>query len=64
MIPGEIIPAKGVVTLNEGRDAIIISVANTGDRPVAGVSNADDYRVASLVQSNHTFCRNNFSRDH
>ena len=32
MIPGEIIPAKGVVTLNEGRDAIIINVANTGDR--------------------------------
>ena len=34
MIPGEIIPAKGVVTLNEGRDAIIINVANTGDRPI------------------------------
>ena len=34
MIPGEIIPAEGVVTLNEGRAAIIISVANTGDRPV------------------------------
>ena len=34
MIPGEIIPAEGVVTLNEGRDAITISVANTGDRPV------------------------------
>ena len=34
MIPGEIIPAEGVVTLNEGRDVITISVANTGDRPV------------------------------
>ena len=34
MIPGEIIPAEGVVTLNEGRAAITISVANTGDRPV------------------------------
>ena len=34
MIPGEIIPAEGEVTLNEGRDAITISVANTGDRPV------------------------------
>ena len=34
MIPGEIIPAEGAVTLNEGRDAITISVANTGDRPV------------------------------
>ena len=34
MIPGEIIPLEGVVTLNEGRDAITITVANTGDRPV------------------------------
>ena len=34
MIPGEIIPAEGLVTLNEGRDALTITVANTGDRPV------------------------------
>ena len=34
MIPGEIIAAEGAVTLNEGRAAITISVANTGDRPV------------------------------
>ena len=34
MTPGEIIAATGTVTLNEGRDAITITVANTGDRPV------------------------------
>jgi len=34
MIPGEIIVAKGDIVLNEGREAITISVANTGDRPV------------------------------
>lgn len=34
MIPGEIIPAEGVITLNEGREAITLMVANTGDRPV------------------------------
>jgi len=34
MIPGEIIPAEGLVTLNEERDALTITVANTGDRPV------------------------------
>lgn len=34
MIPGEIISAEGAVTLNEGRAAITISVANTGDRPI------------------------------
>jgi len=34
MIPGEIIPAKGEITLNEGRDTISLKIANTGDRPV------------------------------
>ena len=34
MIPGEIIPADGELTLNAGRVAITVMVANTGDRPV------------------------------
>ena len=34
MIPGEIIPAKGDLTLNPEREAITVMVANTGDRPV------------------------------
>ena len=34
MIPGEIITAQGDIALNEGRDAITLMVANTGDRPV------------------------------
>ncbi|MEM9043692.1 MAG: urease subunit beta [Pseudomonadota bacterium] len=34
MIPGEILCAEGDITLNEGRDAITLMVANTGDRPV------------------------------
>ena len=34
MIPGEIITAPGDLTLNDGADAIILTVANTGDRPV------------------------------
>lgn len=34
MIPGEIIPAEGAITLNAGRPAITLMVANTGDRPV------------------------------
>ncbi len=34
MIPGEIIPAAGDITLNADRDAITLIVANTGDRPV------------------------------
>ena len=34
MIPGEIIPAEGEITLNADREAITLTVANTGDRPV------------------------------
>jgi urease beta subunit len=34
MIPGEIFPAEGEITLNAGRDTVTLSVANTGDRPV------------------------------
>jgi urease beta subunit len=34
MIPGEIFPADGEITLNAGRETRTITVANTGDRPV------------------------------
>jgi urease beta subunit len=34
MIPGEIFPAPGAITLNAGLDSITIGVANTGDRPI------------------------------
>ena len=34
MIPGEIIPAAGRITLNANRATITLMVANTGDRPV------------------------------
>lgn len=34
MIPGELFPAAGTLVLNEGRDAVRLMVANTGDRPV------------------------------
>jgi urease subunit beta len=34
MIPGESFPREGSVELNGGRETTIITVANTGDRPV------------------------------
>ncbi len=34
MIPGELFPAEGTLTLNSDREAIQLMVANTGDRPV------------------------------
>jgi urease subunit beta len=34
MIPGEVLPDKGQIELNAGREAVSLVVANTGDRPV------------------------------
>lgn len=34
MIPGEIIPAEGEITLNEGAETVTLTVANSGDRPI------------------------------
>ena len=34
MIPGELFPAEGSLTLNAGAQALTLIVANTGDRPV------------------------------
>ncbi|RIY00108.1 urease subunit beta [Aureimonas flava] len=34
MIPGEILTREGEIVLNEGRDALSLRVANTGDRPI------------------------------
>ena len=34
MIPGEILPGEGSITLNAGREAIEIEVTNAGDRPI------------------------------
>jgi urease subunit beta len=34
LVPGELRPGEGTVTLNEGRETTTVTVANTGDRPV------------------------------
>ncbi len=34
MIPGEVFPVKGMLTLNAGAEPVTLMVANTGDRPV------------------------------
>jgi len=34
MIPGEVFPAAGDITLNEGAVSVTVLVANTGDRPI------------------------------
>ena len=34
MIPGEILAVDGVIELNQGLEAVTLSVANSGDRPI------------------------------
>jgi len=34
VIPGEVLPAPGTITLNEGAPRTTLRVVNTGDRPV------------------------------
>ena len=34
MIPGEVMPAAGDIELNAGRAVTVLTVSNTGDRPV------------------------------
>lgn len=34
MIPGEVFPAAGDITLNAGAEQVTLLVANTGDRPI------------------------------
>ncbi|WP_020517607.1 urease subunit beta [Paractinoplanes globisporus] len=34
MIPGEVVPGDGEIEINPGRDVVMLTVRNTGDRPV------------------------------
>ena len=34
MIPGEVMPLDGTIELNAGRQTLVVTVANTGDRPI------------------------------
>jgi urease subunit gamma/beta len=34
LTPGEVLPRDGELVLNEGRETVALTVANTGDRPI------------------------------
>ena len=50
MIPGEIIPQDGEIVLNEGREAVTLEVANTGDRPVQVGSHYHFYETNTALR--------------
>jgi urease subunit beta len=49
MIPGEIIAGAGEIELNAGRDAITLTVANTGDRPIQVGSHYHFYETNAAI---------------
>jgi urease subunit beta len=50
MIPGEILTADGDIILNEGRAPVVLTVANTGDRPVQVGSHYHFFEVNPALQ--------------
>jgi urease subunit beta len=50
MIPGEIITRSGSIELNQGKETITVTVANTGDRPIQVGSHFHFYEVNSALQ--------------
>ena len=50
MIPGEYLIDEGELDLNTGRETVIISVANSGDRPIQVGSHYHFYETNSALQ--------------
>ena len=50
MIPGEIITASGDIKLNAGAPTVILTVANTGDRPIQVGSHYHFFETNSALQ--------------
>ena len=50
MIPGEVFPAEGAITLNAGRETVTVTVANTGDRPIQVGSHYHFYETNEALE--------------
>lgn len=57
MIPGEIITRGGSIELNQGKETITITVANTGDRPIQVGSHFHFYEVNTALQFERTLTK-------
>ena len=49
MIPGEVFPADGDITLNEGLPVLTLQVSSTGDRPIQVGSHYHFYEVNNAL---------------
>jgi urease subunit beta len=50
MIPGELLPQPGTITLNAARPTLTITVANQGDRPIQVGSHFHFFEVNAALQ--------------
>jgi urease subunit beta len=50
VVPGEVLPGEGTVTINEGRDTATVRVANAGDRPVQVGSHFHFFEVNAALE--------------
>jgi urease subunit beta len=57
MTPGEIITAPGDIEINAGRQAVTITVANTGDRPIQVGSHYHFAETNGALQFDRTAAR-------
>jgi urease subunit beta len=49
MIPGELFTAAGDIEINSGRPTVILTVANTGDRPIQVGSHFHFYETNAVL---------------
>ncbi len=57
MIPGEVFPLDGEIQLNEGRERVLVRVANTGDRPIQVGSHYHFYETNDALQFDRALTR-------
>lgn len=50
MIPGEILTENGDIELNAGRETVVLTVSNTGDRPIQVGSHFHFYEVNDALR--------------
>ncbi len=57
MIPGEVVTGAGGVILNQGRTTLVVSVANTGDRPIQVGSHYHFFETNEALAFDRPQCR-------
>ena len=57
LIPGELLPEPGEIELNSGRPVTVVTVANSGDRPVQVGSHFHFAEANSALQFDRTSAR-------